>query len=311
MHGFMLAILANNCPYVNTLKHSIYNVKSLTLEGQAIPASLKVLTDTPKILHYRGSKPNDFLDRPTLAIVGSRKVDSYGQYVTKKLSEDTAHAGFTLVSGLALGVDAIVHESTLRMNAPTIAVICCGIDTIYPKTHFGLAKKIVGNGSIISEHSGGYSPRPHDFLTRNRLISGLADGVLVTQAASRSGSLNTARHALEQGKTVFAVPGPIHNPLCEGTNTLIKMGAIPVTDVNDILNGLHINTPTQDSADALLKAQTAEEHLIITLILDGVHDAECMHLKSGLPPAVFNSSLSMLEIRGVIVPLGANNWTLS
>jgi DNA processing protein len=311
MHGFMLAIIANKCPYVNTLKCFMYSVKSLTLQGNHIPEQLRSIPDAPKTLFYRGRNLTDLLSNPSVAIVGSRKVDQYGTYVTKLISGELARKGAVIVSGLALGVDAIAHTSALDSGGESLAVLACGIDRIYPRTNDQLGRRLMEHGGILSEHSSDYSPRLYDFLIRNRLISALSQAVIVTQAAARSGSLNTARHALEQGRTVMAVPGPITNPLCEGPNNLLKMGAVPVTSADDVLKTLNISTEQIAGKDYDLLAENEYERSIIMLLKEGVTDAEELIVRSELTVQQFNLHLTMLEIRGVIQPLGANNWTLS
>lgn len=311
MHGFMLAIIANKCPYVNTLKCFMYSVKSLTLQGKHIPEQLRSIPDAPKTLFYRGKSLDDLLKRPVIAIVGSRKVDQYGIYATKLLSGDLARNGALIVSGLALGVDAIAHTSALENGGESLAVLACGIDNIYPRSNIQLGRRLLEHGGIVSEHNADYSPRQYDFLIRNRLISGLSQAVIVTQAAARSGSLNTARHALEQGRAVMAVPGPITNPLCEGPNNLLKMGAVPVTSADDVFKALNIYVEPASEKDYDLLAENENERTLIMLLQDGLTDAEELIARSGLNAQQFNLHLTMLEIRGVVVPLGGNHWTLS
>lgn len=311
MHGFMLAIIANYCPNVNTLKHIHTDVKALTLEGNSIPERLQNIPKAPKKLFHRGLDLKSLLESRTVAIVGSRKVDSYGLHVTKLLSSGLAERGFVVISGMALGVDAIAHKAALEAGENTIAVLPCGIGTLYPSTNTQLGQRIVTNGCLISENEGDYMPYAHDFLIRNRLISGLADVVIVTQAAARSGSLNTARHALEQGRTVMSVPGPITSQLCEGTNNLLKMGALPVTSVADVFHALGLEaTDKETKRNYDLLARNDGELFLIKLLQDGLTDGEAIRGKLNMSAQELNVHLTMLEIRGVIAPLGANNWTL-
>jgi DNA processing protein len=287
-------------------------VKPLTLTGTDIPERLRHIHDAPKELFYRGCAPlAELIAGPTVAIVGSRKVDAYGAHVTKLLAGDLAKKGIIIVSGLALGVDGLAHQAALDAGAHTIAVLACGIDDIYPRTNYALGKAVIARGATITEHEGSYNPYQHDFLIRNRIISGLSNAVIVTQAAARSGSLNTASHALEQGRLVLAVPGPINSPLCEGPNNLLKMGATPVTCAEDVLRALNISTKTQSKPDYSLLAQNEHELKLIQLLLAGDNDGEILAAKSGLSAQQFNVHLTMLEIRGIISPLGGNQWTLS
>jgi DNA processing protein len=287
-------------------------VKPLTLTGTDIPERLRHIPDAPSELFYRGSAPlAELIAGPAVAIVGSRKVNAYGMHATKLLGGDLAKKGIIIVSGLALGVDGIAHQAALDAGGYTIAVMACGIDDIYPRTNHSLGKAVLAHGAVITEHEGSYNPYLHDFLIRNRIISGLSNAVIVTQAAARSGSLNTASHALNQGRLVMAVPGPITDPLCEGPNNLLKMGATPVTCVDDVLKALNISTKTVAKPDCALLAQNEHELKLIQLLMAGMSDGEILAAKSGLSAQEFNVHLTMLEIRGTITPLGANQWTLS
>lgn len=283
------------------------NVKTLMLNDLCYPEVLKHIPSPPKSLFLKGRPLEDYSE-PLLAIVGSRKVDDYGRYVTSHLTRQAAEFGFTIVSGLAFGVDSIAHETAVSAGGRTIAVLPSGIESIYPRMHSKLASKILEKGTLLSERSGIYNPQPFDFLRRNRLISGLSQGVLITQAAQRSGSLNTARHALEQGRLVMAVPGPITNPLCEGTNNLLKAGAIPVTCVEDIVAALGYSLKQVAAVELL--AENDGERAIIELLKDGVTDADLIVRRIGLSASECNVHLTMLELRGIISPLGANHWTL-
>lgn len=286
------------------------NVKVLTLQGEDIPEKLRHIADAPDTLYVRGNgNVADLFRRPAVAIVGSRKVDAYGMHVTKLLASELAAKGVVVVSGLALGTDAIAHQACLSAGSPTIALLASGIDNITPKTNVGVAHNILTSGLIISEHEGEYSPHKHDFLIRNRLISGLADAVIIPQASARSGSLNTARHALEQGRTVMAVPGSITNPLCEGPNNLIKMGATPVTCTQDVLHALGLDTLNTTRAHELLAENQAELDIIKTL-QDGITDGEEILRLTKLKVSELNTHLTMLEIRGIIAPTGGNHWQL-
>lgn len=285
------------------------NVKALTLTGDSIPEQLRAIPDAPTALYHKGIALETILARPLVAIVGSRKVDAYGTHVTSMLARELAEQGVTIVSGLALGVDALAHIGALKGGGQTVAVLPCGIDTLYPRTNTALGHKILDHGVLLSENPGDYTPHEYDFLKRNRLISGLAKGVIVTQAAARSGSLNTARHALEQGRTVMAVPGPITNALCEGTNTLLKMGAVPVTCAQDVLHALNISVEIEQK-DYELLAENQAELDIIKALQDGHNDAEDILIVTKMSVPELNTHLTVLELRGIIIPLGGNHWSL-
>ena len=281
----------------------------LTLIPPDIPANLDQLPQPVNKLHIVGKTLDDLLQRPRIAIVGSRKFSPYGRGVTESLTAELARKGVVIVSGLALGTDSIAHQACLDTGGQTIAVVANGLDYIYPISHTNLARNIVEKGGvIISEYELGHKPYRYDFLARNRIIAALSDGVLLTEAAIRSGSLNTANHALELGKPVFAVPGNITNPLSAGTNNLIKAGAIPVTCADDILNAL--NWQELKTSNKKVVGDTDEEILIIRLLEQGFSDGAELLLKSELEASVFNQTLIMLEITGKVRPLGANNWSL-
>lgn len=265
------------------------------------------LDDFPKKLYILGNLPKKNL--PTIAIVGSRKPTQYGREVTERLAGDLARAGVVVISGLALGIDSIAHRAALEAKGITIAVLANGLDTIYPRNHQALAKQIVENdGAILSEYESGTPPLPFRFLQRNRIVSGLADGIVVVEAATRSGTLSTAAHALDQSKEVFAVPGNITSPLSSGCNALIKQGATPVTDTKDILDIIVPSDKTEQTQFIL--GDTPEEVSILQLLQSGLRDGDELLQKTKLDPTTFNQTLTMLEIKGMIKPLGANQWTL-
>ena len=195
------------------------------------PARLKMIDDAPPVIAMRGKL--DILQRPLVAIVGSRNASAAGAKFTERMARDLGDAGYVVVSGLARGIDAAAHRASLATG--TVAVLAGGHDRIYPAEHVGLLEKLLIDGAAVSEMPLAWEPRAHDFPRRNRIISGLSVGVIVVEAARRSGSLITARLAGEQGREVFAVPGSPLDPRNEGTNALLKQGAIPVTEAADVI----------------------------------------------------------------------------
>ena len=271
---------------------------------------LQILTHIaipPKSLNYIGNLPTERL--PSVAIVGTRKPTRYGQEVTQRLAYDLAQRGIVIVSGLALGVDAIGHKAALEAGGMTIAVLGNGLPSIQPSTNRQLADNIVkAGGAIISEYNEGTPAMPYNFLERNRLVAGLSDAIIITEAAIRSGTLNTAAHALEQGKAIFVVPGNITSPLSSGCNALLKQGASVVTDYKDVLEVIQ---PTAESQQISLPlGQNELETAIIKLIADGMRDGEELMKASKIKPTEFATTLTMMELAGTIRPLGANQWTL-
>ena len=268
---------------------------------------LSEVPSPPKQLYVMGTLPAERL--PSVAIVGTRKPSSYGKEVTQRLAYDLAKKGLVIISGLALGVDGIAHRAALEAGGITIAVLANGLPQIYPATHKDLADQITKQGgAVLSEYEPETSARTYQFLQRNRIVSGLSDAIIITEAAARSGTLNTAMHALEQGKEVFVVPGNITSPLSTGCNTLLKQGARPVTCADDILEV--VAPDLLQSQATLALGNSPLETTIIQLLTSGVRDGEELQRRSGSAISEFNTALTMMEITGSIRALGANQWTL-
>lgn len=283
--------------------------KKLMLSSSVFPDALRAIPSAPAQLFAAGAAYEDWADRPRVAIVGSRKVSPYGREITTRLARDLAERGIVVVSGLALGVDGLAHQAALDAGGCTVAVLPTPLSDIYPSSHQQLARRIVEQGgTIYSEYEPGGEIYRTNFIARNRLIAGLATVVLITEAAEKSGSLHTARFALEQGKDVLAVPGSIYNPMSVGANNLIKAGAMPVTDVADILRALGITEKPKRTR--VPKGNTPEEQCVIDLIDDGMRDCDALLTASGLDAARFNQTLTMLEITGVIHSTGGGQWSL-
>lgn len=261
----------------------------------------------PSSLYYIGKLPESRV--PTVAIVGTRKPSTYGKEVTTMLASDLARRGIIIISGMALGVDALAHRAAIDAGGTTIAVQANGLSRLYPATNRQLGEDIVrSGGTIISEYEPDVSARSFQFLARNRIVSGLSDAVLITEASARSGTLNTARHALEQGKEVFVVPGNITSPLSAGCNSLLRQGAIPVTKVEDIVEV--IAPQLLENQATLALGDNATQAKIIELLRQGVRDGDELQSLSALDAGEFASELTMMEINGTVRSLGANQWTL-
>ena len=269
------------------------------------------IANPPKRLCYMGKLPET--KAPVVSIVGSRKPSAYGKEVTERLATDLAKAGCVIVSGLALGVDCIAQKAAIEAGGTVVAVVPNELPDISPRTNYQLAMSIIEqDGAVVSEWMKGDNKIVNrwSFLERNRLVSGLADGIIITEAAERSGTLNTASHALNQGRDLFVVPGNITSPLSAGCNTLLKQGAYLVTDADDVLSIIAPEKLQKDNGQELVVSATIEEGIIIKLISEGLRDGDEIQQKSGLSASDFATALTMLEINGVIKPLGANNWTL-
>ena len=272
------------------------------------------IDSSPSQLCYLGTLPEH--EAPVVAIVGTRKPTAYGVEMTQRLAYDLAKRGVIVVSGLALGVDALAHRAALDAGGITIAVVVNELPDISPRTNLQLAKSMIEhNGAIISEWGrgdGGFINKA-SFVIRNRLVSGLADAVIITEATAKSGTLNTAAHALKQGRDVFAVPGNATSPLSEGCNMLLKQGAAPITEAKDVLEIIAPSTvldKARSKQASLPFGDTPAENTILQLIYQGVRDGEQLQQQSGLLASDFATALTMLEINGQIRPLGANQWTI-
>lgn len=283
-------------------------IQKISLNNKGFPKVLKDIPQPPKQLYVLGDI-EPMLLRPRLGVVGSRKATPYGREVTQRLAGEAAGKGIVIVSGLALGVDSIAHQAALDAGGLTIAVLPCGLDAIYPSSHYHLAKQIVANGgALISEYPEGMPALRNNFIERNRIISGMSDALLITEAAEKSGTMHTANFALEQGRTVMAVPGNVTNPNSKGTNNLIKSGALVVTETADVLFSLNIESASSKQVE--LFGSTPEETLLLNIIQSGISDGAVLLIESKLDANVFNQTLTMLEINGKIRPLGAGHWSI-
>ncbi len=288
---------------------SLYKVNKLTLDVESTPDILRHIASPPQQLFVTGTPLAELMSRPRVAIVGSRKVSPYGREVTTKLAHELAALGVVIISGLALGVDALAHKAALEAGGITIAILPTPIEHIYPAAHTQLAKQIVEHGgTLVSEYPEGDPFRITTFIARNRLVSALSQAVLITEAAEKSGSLHTARFALEQGRDVLAVPGSIFSPTSVGTNNLIKAGATPVTSYSDVLHALKLEEPPVGAKQP--KGANATEHLVLDLVAAGIRGGDELLSASALPVTEFNQTLTMLEITGKVRSLGAGQWTL-
>ena len=216
-----------------------HQCRIVTINDDTYPPLLKQIDDPPVLLYIIGDFPPQ--DAPSIAIVGSRSPTEYGKTISQQLSHQLAERGITVVSGFARGIDTCVHRGALEAGGDTIAVFGCGLSIIYPETNRALATEITESGALISEFPMTMPPRGRNFPRRNRVISGLTLGTLVVEASERSGSLITARHAAEQGREVFAVPGQIFSGVSRGTHSLINQGATLINSVDDLLDALPQN----------------------------------------------------------------------
>src|SRR3989344_4586693 len=282
-------------------------IKVLSLVDRDYPANLRQISDAPHVIYFRGMLiPADDL---AIAVVGSRNATAYGRQVTEMFVSSLVMSGLVIVSGLARGIDAIAHRAALAAGGRTIAVLGSGVDMIYPPENRELAEKIVKNGALVSEFPLGFPSVPSNFPARNRIISGLSLGVLVTEAAVDSGSLITAGQAAEQGREVFAVPGPIFGKISRGTNNLIKEGVHPATEAGDILQILEIERrKVKVKVESQKKPQDKDQAKIFSILDGGSKHIDVIARESGLSINKVSSTLSLMELSGFIKNYGSGIW---
>ncbi len=289
-------------------------IQTLTLFDQSYPARLKTIPDPPPLLYVSGSLlPKDEV---AVAIVGGRRATPSGRLITEEIAKDLADCGATIVSGLARGIDAAAHRGALAANGRTIAVLGCGIDRTYPSEHHRLRQNIEAHGAVLSELPIGAAPQGHHFPRRNRIISGLSLGVLVGEAAIDSGSLITAKLALEQGREVFAVPGSIKEEACRGSNRLIKEGAKLIESAQDILEEILPQVDARQRAllrldHAVLDAPASlgkEEALVYDALSYEARSIDAIIEGTRLSAAEVSATLLALELNGRIRQLPGQQY---
>lgn len=276
------------------------NNSVITLHDTNYPVLLKEISDPPPLLFVRGNPA--LLSLPQIAIVGSRNPSVSGLDIAFNFAKTLAHHGFAITSGLALGIDAASHRGALNAQGYTVAVAGTGLDRVYPAKHKDLATEIVNTGAMVSEFPPGTTAKANHFPRRNRIISGLCQGLLVVEAAKQSGSLITARMALEQNREVFAIPGSIHNPLARGCNALIREGAKLVETTQDILEELS-QYNQQDEADSLEPVQSTldlEQQTLLNLVMFSPTSIDSLVENTNESVEVISSMLLILELQGYV-----------
>ena len=285
-------------------------IKAVSLDDPLYPEMLKEIYDAPAVFYVKGDIQPE--DKYSIAIVGSRKLTHYGRSVAENLSEDLASMGLTIVSGLARGVDSLSHKGALKAGGRTIAVLGSGIDVPYPPENKTLMDNIAGSGCVISEFPLGTPPDKENFPKRNRLVSGLSLGVLVVEAAADSGALITARYALEQGREVFAVPGNITSGNSEGTNDLIKNGAVLVQKATDIIEELAPVLKGFIRLKDKVKIEVSDEEKALCNLLSGEpKQIDMISRESGLPVSTVLTILLGLELKGAVKQITGKRFYLA
>jgi DNA processing protein len=288
-------------------------VKAINWHDPQYPARLKEISDPPPVLYFKGELlPSD---ERAVAVVGTRSPTSYGREVAASLTTDLARTGITIVSGMALGIDAVAHRAALDNCGRTIAVVANGLDIIYPKEHTGLCQRIPEQGAVVSELPLGTRPDSRGFPRRNRLISGLSLGTLVVEAGETSGARWTVYHALEQDREVFCVPGSIFSPASRLTNRLIQEGAKLASNYNDILEELNLSVVAHQIDMRLSEALAPVAGLgnDKESVLLGCLDHEPVHIddirrRASLPITEVSSTLTMLELKGLVKQVGCMHY---
>lgn len=290
------------------------DARALLDSADDYPALLGEIAGAPPLLFCRGDSAA--LARPQLAIVGSRNASPAGLALARSFAADLAAGGFVITSGLALGIDAMAHEGALAAGGQTVAVLGSGVDRIYPRRHAELARRVRAQGCIVSELLPGTEPLPAHFPQRNRIISGMALGVLVVEAAPDSGSLITARFAAEQGREVFAIPGSIHSPLSRGCHQLIREGATLIETSAQMIEALahFARTPAPATADLFAQpadgtpAWSADESCLLAAMSPAGSAIDDLIERTGLAASVASRLLNELLLRGAVHALPGGRW---
>jgi len=286
------------------------DVKVFTLADKEYPGNLKNIYDPPPVLYLKGNIPQ----KKAIAIVGTRSASHYGLEVAERLAFELSSLGFTIVSGMAEGIDTAAHKGALRAEGSTVAVFGCGLDIIFPPSNQELAVEIVEKGALVSEFALGTPPDKWTFPKRNRIISGLSLGVIVVEGNYDSGAMITAKQALDQGREVFAVPGMIDNHKSKGPHWLIKQGAKLIESVEDIFEELRMSMPEVRSGQIKVKKDfscLSEKELVLvqTLSDEPVH-IDVLPIKTKLPIHEISGLLAQLEIKGFVRQLPGKNFIL-
>lgn len=297
---------ARNPQYFDRLFGELERIGAIavTREDAEYPRYLRNVADAPPVLYVRGRAA--LSDARTLAIVGSRNCTAYGTRMARRMARDLTRSGVTVISGLARGIDSAAHRGAVDVQGRTIAVLGSGVDVIYPPEHRMLADEILEcGGSIVSEQPPGASPRSQNFPARNRIISGMSEGLLLVEGAARSGTMSTVAYAAEQGREVLAVPGQADSPLSVSTHLLIRDGARLVTSAMDIFEdmGWQKQMKLKDSVEkpqTLNLPLTQAEQQVYNLLAGGPADTESLVESLRIPPPELNSLLTILELQGII-----------
>lgn len=286
-------------------------VDVITIYDENYPEGLKNIYDKPLVLYVKGNMIEQ--DHIALAVVGSRKATNYGKWATEYFVKELVKLNVTIISGFASGIDSIAHKTSLENGGRTIAVLGNGLDVVYPRKNKELYNEILKNGALITEYTFGVQPLPYNFPQRNRIISGLSLGIVVIEAKEKSGSLITAEHALEQGKEVFALPGNINSIFSRGTNKLIKEGAKLIMNIEDIVEEIYELKKNfiRYKEEEIDYSQLSDlEIRVVDILKEGPIQSDMIALKVGLDISTVNSTLTILEMKGIIKEMTGRIFSL-
>lgn len=294
------------------LKLENNNIKYYSFFNSEYPDKLRDI-DTPPLLIYLKGTPV-YNNIPVVTIIGSRRCTEYGKRVAYEFSKELAKSGVTVLSGLAYGIDTFANKGAVEANGNSIAVLGCSVDICYPKENRELKSKIEENGCTLSEYPVSTEPRSHHFPIRNRIMSGMSDGVIVVESSIKSGTSITVNYALDYGREVFAVPGSIYNKSSFGTNQLLKEGAIPITSVDDVINHLKIEVKDLKKEDIEIKktyiSLTEKENKILKFITETPIEVEKILIETNLPINEIQTNLTLLELKNLIIRLPGQRYML-
>ena len=285
-----------------------FGISAVTYVSNGYPEKLKVIQDPPLVIYTKGDK--SLLNKKSISIVGTRTPSEYGKIVCEKFTKELVSAGLVTISGLAFGIDTIVAQTTLETGGKTIAVLGGGLDSIYPASNTNLAKKVVENGLLVSEYRIGIKPQSYHFVNRNRIVSALSLGTLIIEAGKKSGTMTTARFAIEQSRELFVVPANITSVASFGSNKLIE--ELPETftiSPERVLKVLGISKNKEEN-EQKIKQITEQEKLILQVLYEGELDFDNLQMKTNIEPKSLISLLTMMEISGLIKKLPGNFYSL-
>jgi DNA processing protein len=294
----LIKIRENTCLDELVEQLRVKGIKILTWDDPAFPERLRQIDQSPFVIYMKGNLIEE--DIWSVAVVGTRRYSFYGRQVTELLTRTLAEHGITIISGLARGIDGIAHAQSLDVGGRTLAILGSGLDQIYPPEHKGLAERIMSQGAVLSDYPPGTPPDGSNFPPRNRIISALAKAVVVIEAGQKSGALITANYAVEQGKEVFAVPGKITAPLSKGPNRLIKLGAHPLLEAQDVLDFLNMSLVARQQIIQRSLPSDPKEALLFGAVGDEPLHVDELSRTTELPIEEVTATLAVMELKGMV-----------